>query len=139
MANFIHTYAGIQLRLRMNEIMEAQGHEEPTGKAKITPGYNLPAKYILHTVGPIVQGPLTREHEKLLAACYKSCLDMAEENSVKSIAFCCISTGVFMFPNQGAAEIAVDTGRKWFAETGSNMKNIPIKAWMKQKHICSIV
>ena len=137
--NFIHTYAGIQLRLRMNEIMEAQGHEEPTGKAKITPGYNLPAKYILHTVGPIVQGPLTREHEKLLAACYKSCLDMAEENSVKSIAFCCISTGVFMFPNQGAAEIAVDTGRKWFAETGSNMKNIPIKAWMKQKHICSIV
>ena len=73
--NFIHTYAGIQLRLKMNEIMEAQEHEEPTGQAKITSGYNLPAKCILHTVGPIVQGPLTKEHEDLLASCYRACLD----------------------------------------------------------------
>ena len=120
--NFIHTYAGIQLRLKMNEIMEAQGHEEPTGQAKITSGYNLPAKCILHTVGPIVQGPLTKEHEDLLASCYRACLDLAKENGVESIAFCCLSTGVFMFPNQRAAEIAVGTVRNWLDENGSQMK-----------------
>ena len=120
--NFIHTYAGIQLRLKMNEIMEAQGHEEPTGQAKITSGYNLPAKCILHTVGPIVQGPLTKEHEDLLASCYRACLDLAKENGLASIAFCCLSTGVFMFPNQRAAEIAVRTVRKWLDENGSQMK-----------------
>ena len=122
--NFIHTYAGIQLRLRMNEIMEAQGHEEPTGQAKITSGYNLPAKYVLHTVGPIVSGPLTKEHEDLLASCYRSCLELAAANGVKSIAFCCLSTGVFMFPNRRAAEIAVETVKNWLEETGSDMKVI---------------
>ena len=80
--------------------MQKQGYEEPTGRAKITPGYNLPAKYILHTVGPIVQGRLTKEHEGLLASCYTSCLNLAAENGLESLAFCCISTGVFMFPNQ---------------------------------------
>lgn len=120
--NFIHTYAGVQLRLKMNEIMEAQGHEEPTGQAKITEGYNLPCQYILHTVGPIVQGSLTKRHEELLASCYKSCLDLAKENGVESIAFCCLSTGVFMFPNQRAAEIAVETVKNWLNETGSQMK-----------------
>lgn len=106
----------------MNEIMEAQGHEEPTGQAKITEGYNLPCKYILHTVGPIVQGSLTKRHEELLASCYMSCLDLAKENGVESIAFCCLSTGVFMFPNQRAAEIAVETVKSWFDETDSQMK-----------------
>lgn len=105
-------------------LLWAQGHEEPTGHAKITPGYNLPCKYVLHTVGPIVQGKLQRKHEELLASCYRSCLELAEEYEVKSIAFCCISTGVFMFPNERAAEIAVDTVRKYLEETGSRMKMV---------------
>ena len=92
------------------------------GEAKITKAYNLPCDYVIHTVGPIVQGPLTKKHEHLLASCYKSCLDIAEENGVKSIALCCISTGVFMFPNQRAAEIAVETVKNWLDETGSEMK-----------------
>ena len=120
--NLVHTKAGIQLRCTCNRIMKAQGHEEPTGQAKITPGYNLPCKYILHTVGPIVQGRLTKEHERLLASCYMSCLNLATEKDLKSVAFCCISTGVFMFPNRRAAEIAVETVRNWLEETGSRMK-----------------
>lgn len=107
--NFIHTYAGIELRLKMNEIMLEQGHEEETGKAKITAGYNLPAKYILHTVGPIIQWEVTREDEELLAGCYRECMKLAADNGVKSIAFCCLSTGVFRFPQQRAAQIAVST------------------------------
>ena len=120
--NIIGSKAGIRLRLRCNDIMCAQGHEEPTGQAKITPGYNLPCRYILHTVGPIVQGRLTKEHERLLASCYTSCLDLAAENGLESVAFCCISTGVFMFPNERAAEIAVATVRGWLEKTGSQMK-----------------
>lgn len=120
--NIIHSKAGLGLRYKCNCIMEKQGHPEPTGQAKITPAYNLPCDYVIHTVGPIVQGPLTKKHEELLASCYKSCLDIAEENGVKSIALCCISTGVFMFPNQRAAEIAVETVRKWLNKTGSEMK-----------------
>lgn len=77
---------------------------------------------MIHTVGPIVQGPLTKEHERLPASCYTSCLNMAAQNGLKSIAFCCISTGVFMFQNRRAAEIAVETVRKWLAETGSNIR-----------------
>lgn len=122
--NFIHTYAGVELRLKMYEIMTKQGHEEETGRAKITSGYNLPAKYVLHTVGPIVQGRLQKSQEEQLASCYRSCLELAEKNEVKSIAFCCISTGVFMFPNERAAEIAIETVRKYYAETGSQMKVI---------------
>ena len=114
--NCIHTKSGIQLRLKCNQIMKAQGHAEPTGKAKITPAYNLPCKYVLHTVGPIVSGSLTRKHEDLLASCYRSCLDLAAESGVESIAFCCISTGVFMFPNQRAAEIAVATVKDYLRE-----------------------
>ncbi len=120
--NIIHSKAGVQLRLKCNEIMNAQGHEEPTGRAKITPAYNLPCKYVIHTVGPIVQGFLTDEHEELLASCYKSCLGLAAENGVTSIAFCCISTGVFMFPNERAAEIAVETVKSWLDATDSQMK-----------------
>ena len=88
----------------------------------ITDAYNLPAKKVIHVVGPIVNGPLTKEHEKLLAQCYTSCLDMAAENGLNSIAFCCISTGVFMFPNERAAEIAVETVEKWLDENRSDMK-----------------
>ena len=114
--NCIHTYAGMQLRLRCAELMEAQGHEEPTGQAKVTPAYNLPCKYVIHTVGPIVNGCLTRRHEEQLASCYRSCLELAEANGCGSIAFCCISTGVFGFPQRRAAEIAVQSVRSHRAE-----------------------
>ena len=122
--NCIHTYAGIQLRMKCAEIMEAQGYEEPTGHAKITPAYNLPCDYVIHTVGPIVQSRLTKEHEELLASCYRSCLEIADANGVDSIAFCCISTGVFMFPNQRAAEIAVQTIKEYNWKTGSSIQVI---------------
>ena len=111
--NCIHTFAGVRLRLKCAEMMELQGHEEPTGKAKITPAYNLPCKYVIHTVGPIVQGRLTEKHRELLKSCYESCLELAVLNRIKSIAFCCISTGVFGFPQDKAAEIAVQTVREF--------------------------
>jgi O-acetyl-ADP-ribose deacetylase (regulator of RNase III) len=114
--NIIHTKSGIQLRLKCSDLMRKQGHEEPTGQAKITPAYNLPCEYVIHTVGPIVQGSLTKEHEQLLRSCYSSCLLLAEKYSLKSIAFCCISTGVFMFPNERAAEIAVETAEEFLRE-----------------------
>ncbi len=122
--NCIHTYAGIQLRNACADIMKMQGHEELIGQAKITPGFNLPCKYVLHTVGPVVQGRLTKKHEELLASCYRSCLELADKNGVKSIAFCCISTGVFMFPNEQAAEIAVQTVRDYRTETNSRIEVI---------------
>ena len=122
--NCIHTFAGVQLRLACAELMTQQGHEEPNGQAKITKAYNLPCRYVLHTVGPIVSGAVTREDEQQLASCYRSCLALAEENGVDSIAFCCISTGVFHFPNQRAAEIAVETVRRYKKETNSRMKVI---------------
>lgn len=107
--NCIHTFSGVRLRYKCGQIMLAQGHEEPAGKAKITPAYNLPCGYVIHTVGPIVRGRLTREHCSLLKSCYTSCLELAVQNGIKSIAFCCISTGVFGFPQKEAAEIAVNT------------------------------
>ena len=107
--NAIHTFAGVQLRLKCAEIRNEQGHKEETGKAKLTPAYNLPCKYVLHTVGPIIRGKLTRQDCDLLASCYRSCLEIAERNGIKSIAFCCISTGEFHFPNDTAAEIAIET------------------------------
>ena len=122
--NCIHTFAGVQLRLECAKLMEQQGHEEPTGQAKITKAYNLPCNYVLHTVGPIMEHRVTPEDERLLACCYRSCLELAGQNGVESIAFCCISTGVFRFPNQRAAEIAVETVRKYKTETGSEMKVI---------------
>ncbi len=122
--NCIHTYAGVQLRLECAGIMRGQGHEEPTGQAKITRAYNLPCDYVLHTVGPIIEGHVTAEDERLLASCYRSCLELAEQNGVKSVAFCCISTGVFHFQNQRAAEIAVETVQRYKAETGSGIKVI---------------
>ena len=111
--NCIHTFAGVRLRLKCAEIIKAQGHEEPTGTAKITPAYNLPCQYVIHTVDPIVQGKLTKKHCELLKSCYRSCLELAVLNGVKSIAFCCISTGGFGFPHDKAAEIAVQTVREF--------------------------
>ncbi len=107
--NCIHTFAGVQLRYECSRIMEEQGYEESTGQAKITSAYNLPCRYVLHTVGPIVSGRVTAEDEDLLVSCYRSCLELAAEKGLTSVAFCCISTGVFHFPNQRAAEIAVQT------------------------------
>ena len=109
--NAIHTYAGVQLRLACARLLTAQGHPEPTGTAKLTPAYNLPCRYVLHTVGPIVRGALTERDEEALASCYRACLELARENGLRSVAFCCISTGEFHFPNRRAAEIAVQTVR----------------------------
>ena len=111
--NAIHTYAGVQLRLECAEIMRKQGREEDTGHAKITKGYNLPCRFVLHTVGPIIYGSVTKKDRDLLASCYRSCLDLAAENGLHSIAFCCISTGEFHFPAELAAEIAIGTVREW--------------------------
>lgn len=105
--NIIHSVSGIQLRLACDELMNEQGYDEPTGKAKITPAFNLPCRYVFHTVGPIVSGQLTENHCRQLADCYRSCLELAAESKLKSIAFCCISTGEFHFPQKRAAEIAV--------------------------------
>ena len=113
-----------ELRSACAELMRQQGHEEQTGSAKITPAYNLPCKYVLHTVGPIIRGRVTKKDKDLLAACYRSCLNLAEQNGVRSIAFCCISTGEFHFPNREAAEIAVETVQKYRKESGSQIKVI---------------
>ncbi len=107
--NAIHSQAGLQLRDECHRLMSAQGHNEPNGRAKLTKGYNLPARYVLHTVGPIVRGRVTGQDWAELAACYRSCLELAAEKELSSVAFCCISTGEFHFPNREAAEIAVKT------------------------------
>ena len=111
--NAIHTFAGVQLRLACAELMTAQGHEEGTGLAKVTPAYNLPSRYVIHTVGPIAQGHPTVRHRLQLAECYRSCLDAAAALGLASVAFCCISTGIFGFPQAEAAGIAVRTVREW--------------------------
>lgn len=121
--NCIHTFAGIQLRLDCAEIMRKQGYEEPAGKAKITCAYNLPCRYILHTVGPIISGLVTDRDCELLASCYRSCLELAAENELESVAFCCISTGEFHFPNDRAAEIAV-AAVKEFLEQKTSVKKV---------------
>ena len=122
--NAIHTFAGVELRLACEELMDQQGYPEPTGQAKITPAFNLPCRYVLHTVGPIIDGRVTKEDEELLASCYRSCLELAAENSLESVAFCCISTGEFHFPNELAAEIAVQTVRKFLKKQTSVKKVI---------------
>lgn len=122
--NAIHTFAGVQLRADCARLMQKQGHDEETGKAKITPAYNLPCQYVLHTVGPIICGRLTKRDKEMLASCYRSCMELAEENGVASLAFCCISTGEFHFPNDKAAEIAVQTVRRYKEETKSSMEVI---------------
>ena len=121
--NAIHTFAGVELRLACAELMEQQGYPEPTGQAKITPAFNLPCRYVLHTVGPIISGRVTKEDEELLASCYRSCLELAAENKLESVAFCCISTGEFHFPNDLAAEIAVRTVKD-FLKTQTSVKKV---------------
>ena len=121
--NAIHTFAGVELRLACEELMEQQGYPEPTGRAKITPAFNLPCKYVLHTVGPIIDGRVTKKDKELLASCYRSCLALAAENNLESVAFCCISTGEFHFPNDLAAEIAVATVKE-FLEKQTSVKKV---------------
>ena len=121
--NAIHTFAGVELRLACEELMEQQGCPEPTGRAKITPAFNLPCKYVLHTVGPIINGRVTQRDRELLASCYRSCLALAAENNLESVAFCCISTGEFHFPNEQAAEIAVRTVKE-FLEKQTSVKKV---------------
>lgn len=122
--NCIHTYAGMQLRQECAAIMEEQGREEETGGAKITGAYNLPCKYVLHTVGPIISGTVTRKDEELLSSCYRSCLELAEQHGIGSVAFCCISTGEFHFPNDKAAEIAVRTVKQYREAANSSLEVI---------------
>ena len=122
--NAIHTYAGVELRLACAELMAKQGYPEPTGQAKITPAFNLPCRYVLHTVGPIIDGRVTKEDKELLASCYHSCLELAAENGLESVAFCCISTGEFHFPNEQAAQIAVETVKQFMNRKTSVKKVI---------------
>ena len=110
--NAIHTFAGVQLRLACSEIIKKQGCKEATGQSKITPAYNLPCKFVLHTVGPIIYDKVTQRDCEELSSCYRSCLSLAEKNGIESLAFCCISTGEFHFPNKLAAKIAVENVRK---------------------------
>lgn len=122
--NAIHTYAGVQLRLACDTLMKKQGHDEPTGTSKITKAYNLPSRYVIHTVGPIISGRLTEQNCDLLATSYHSCLTLALEHRLASIAFCCISTGEFHFPQDKAAVIAVNTVKNFLQEHAAQMKVI---------------
>ncbi|WP_415944822.1 protein-ADP-ribose hydrolase [Selenomonas montiformis] len=123
--NIEQTMAGVEMRYDCYKLMRAQGHEEPTGKAKITPAHHLPARFVLHTVGPVVRGRLTENHKKLLADCYRACLNLAEDHMLASVAFCCIATGVFRFPQEQAAAIAVRTVREWLDEhSGSSVRRV---------------
>ena len=128
--NCIHTFAGVQLRAECNRQMNqlrikyGRGYEQPTAVPMLTDAYNLPAKKVIHIVGPIVRYRLTPDLEQDLADCYHNTLDMCLNNGLKSVAFCCISTGVFHFPNRRAAEIAVRTVDKWLAEHPSTMERV---------------
>lgn len=121
--NMVHSKSGVQLRLYCHDLMQRQGHAEAAGQAKMTPAFNLPSRYVLHTVGPIVDGPATTRDGELLSSCYRSCLALAAANGCKSVAFCCISTGEFHFPNRMAAKIAVDTVRD-FLKTDQKIERV---------------
>lgn len=122
--NVIHSRAGVQVRLDCSKIMGAQGEAEPAGCAKITLAYNLPAKYIIHTVGPMVGLRVTEDDRRVLRNCYLSCLNLAKEMKLHTVAFCCISTGIFSFPNDEAAAVAVGAVKNWLLETGYDMRII---------------
>ena len=122
--NIVHSRSGIQLRLFCYDMMSKQGHEEPAGQAKITPAFNLPSKYILHTVGPVIGGAVRKQDCEALASCYRSCLELAVKNNCQSIAFCCISTGEFHFPNEKAAEIAIQTVTSFLNTRKENIRVI---------------
>lgn len=128
--NCIHTFAGVQLRAACAERMDAlrarfgRDYEQPTAVPMLTNAYNLPAKKVVHIVGPIVDGRLTPAHERQLADCYRNTLDLCAENDLKSVAFCGISTGVFRFPADRAAHIAVATVRQWLSEHAGQMERV---------------
>lgn len=131
--NIIHSVSGIQLRLECDRLMRKQEHDEPIGKAKITPAYNLPCRYVLHTVGPVVGRMLTRGHCRKLADCYRSCLELAADNGLNSIAFCCISTGEFHFPQKKAAEIAVQTVQE-FLESDERIEKVVFNVFKEEDY-----
>lgn len=121
--NIIHTRAGVQLRLDCHDIIQAQGRKEAVGKAKITKAYNLPSNYVIHTVGPFIdERGVSPLKEGLLASCYASSLAIADEYGLSSVAFCCVSTGEFNFPNELAAEIAVQTVKDYLSKTQSKIQ-----------------
>ena len=120
--NAIHTFAGIELRMACSRMIEYMDMPEKTGVARKTYGFNLPAKHVIHTVGPIIYDSLTDIEREQLASCYRSCLELAHAYSLQSIAFCCISTGEFRFPNEEAAQIAIDTVRTYLKETNSKIQ-----------------
>ena len=123
--NAIHTFAGVQLRIECARLMNEQGYAEPTGMAKVTDAFNLPSRHIIHTVGPIAQGEPSSLDRALLANCYTACLDAADELDCASIAFCCISTGAFGFPQEQAAPIAVRTVEEWLdAHPDASVKRV---------------
>ena len=128
--NCIHTYAGVQLREECSRRMRSlrlefgDDYEQPTAVPMLTDAYNLPAKKVIHIVGPVVQYSLTPDLEDKLADCYRNTLDMCRENGLKTVAFCCISTGVFHFPNKRAAEIAVGTVTDWLSANPGTMDRV---------------
>ena len=139
--NCIHTYAGVQLREECSRQMNAlrihygRDYEQPTAVPMLTDGYNLPAKKVIHIVGPIVQARLTPALEKELADCYRNTLDMCLVNGLKSVAFCCISTGVFRFPKRRAAEIAVETVTAWLSEHPGQMERVVFNVFKDEDRI----
>ncbi len=136
--NCIHTFAGIQLRAECDRQMRAlrakygPDYEQPTAVPMLTDAYNLPAKKVVHIVGPVVIGRLTKELEEQLAACYRNTLDLCLENGLKTVAFCCISTGVFRFPNERAAEIAVETVSEWLSAHPGRMDRVIFNVFKKE-------
>jgi len=133
--NAIHSAAGIQLRLDCNALMQRQGFEEPVGQAKLTRGYNLPARYVIHTVGPTIHGSVRPEDERLLESCYTACLDLtAQHQDIKVLAFCCISTGEFRFPKVPAARIAVRTVCRWLQASGHHLHRVVFNVFAQEDH-----
>ena len=130
--NAIHSFAGLQVRRDMLAIMKEQGHDEPNGECKVTKAYNLPSKFIFHTVGPIYSGKAQDEID--LKNCYLSCLKKADEMGLDSLVFCCLSTGVFGYPNDKAAELAVKTVRQHLEGTDSNVKKVVFNVFLNKDH-----
>lgn len=135
--NIIHSSAGVQLREECNRIMQLQGEDEGVGKAKITSAYNLPSKHVIHTVGPAIPyGSIPPDENRgELASCYKSCLDIATANNLESIAFCCISTGVFNFPQDLAAEIAIDTVEEYLKDNETTLKHVIFNVFTDESYM----
>lgn len=133
--NAIHSAAGIQLRLVCHDLINKQGFDEPTGQAKITKAYNLPSKYVIHTVGPVIYKSVTAEDSSLLASCYNSCLELTKNYSdIKTIAFCCISTGEFRFPKDMAAQIALSSVCHWLISNHGSVNRIIFNVYTQEDY-----